>query len=158
MNIRPMPLGLLALALIAAPVPANAQAVELAVVVHPKVPVGNLSLAELRRLFRGERQFWGDNSRVVLFVPAPGMSERATMLGSIFNMSEGQYRQYWIGKIFRAEVATGPRTIASVEQALSLVASTPGAIVLVPAGAVDGSVKTVRVDGKAPGQAGYPLR
>jgi ABC-type phosphate transport system substrate-binding protein len=38
------------------------------------------------------------------------------------------------------------------------VAATPGAIGYLLASDVDDSIKIVKVDGKAPGEAGYPLK
>jgi len=80
-----------------------------------------------------------------------------TALRVIYRQGEAEYRQYWIAKIFRAEVTSGPQ-IAGAEQAKRVVAATRGAIALIPVAAVDGTVKVVRVNGRSPGQPGYELR
>jgi hypothetical protein len=130
---------------------------DVAVVVSANSAVSDLPLADLRRILLGDRQFWGDRTRITVVVPPPASAERATLLRVIYRMRESEYRQYWVAKIFRAEVTSGPR-VASAEQAKRLVAATRGAIALIPASAVDGTVKVVRVDGRGPGQTGYPLR
>src|SRR3984957_12184485 len=79
---------------------------DIAIVVRPDVPVDNLSFAELRRLMLGDRQFWSLNLRVTLVVRAPGAREREVALRDIYQMSEAQFRQYWIAKVFRAEAAS----------------------------------------------------
>ena len=81
---------------------------DVAIVVHSNVPVNNLSLGELRKLALGDKQYWSGNLRVTLLLRAPVTRERDVVLQKVYDMSEAQFRQYWIGKVFRAEVATGP--------------------------------------------------
>src|SRR5438270_10759653 len=79
-----------------------AAGIDIAIVVRPDVPVDNLSFAELRRVLLGDRQFWSSNVRVTLLVRAPGAREREVVLKTIYQMSEAQFRQFWIAKVFRA--------------------------------------------------------
>ena len=106
---------------------------DVAIVVRPDVPVDNLPFPELRRLMRGERQFWTSNLRVTLLVRAPGARERDIVLKTIYQMSEAQFRQYWIAKVFRAEAASGPRIVYSSEMAAELATAIPGAVAFVDA-------------------------
>jgi hypothetical protein len=64
----------LMLVLLAAAAPAvGAEGGDVAIVVRPDVPVDNLPFAELRRLMRGERQFWNSSLRVTLLVRNIGL-------------------------------------------------------------------------------------
>ena len=63
-----------------------------------------------------------------MLVRAPGAPERDVVLKDIYQMSEAQFKQYWIAKVFRAEVASGPRIVYSNEMAVDLVSGTPGAV------------------------------
>jgi ABC-type phosphate transport system substrate-binding protein len=134
-----------------------AQAADIAIVVRPDVPVDNLSFAELRRLFLGDRQFWTSNVRVTLLVRAPGAHERDVVLKSIYQMSEAQFRQYWIAKVFRAEAASGPRIVYSNEMAVDLISGTPGAVAFVEADQVPKGLKVLKINGLLPGAKDYPL-
>ena len=134
-----------------------AAAPEVAIVVRPDVPVDNLSFAELRRLMLGDRQFWTSNLRVTLLVRAPGAREREVVLKNIYQMSEAQFRQYWIAKVFRAEAASGPRIVYSNEMAAELASAIPGAVAFVDAGQVPSGLKVLRINGLLPNQPGYPL-
>jgi len=134
-----------------------AQAPDIAIVVRPGTPVDNLTFAELRRVMRGDRQFWSSNLRVTLLVRAPGARERDIVLKTIYEMSEAQFRQYWIAKVFRAEAAAGPRIVYSNEMAAELAGAIPGAIAFVDAGEIPKGLKTLRINGVLPGQKGYPL-
>jgi ABC-type phosphate transport system substrate-binding protein len=140
------------------PASAAAQDVAVAIVVHPDTDVENLTLNELKRIFRGDRQFWDDGRRVTLLVRAPEADERRLILDRIYGMDEGQFREYWIGKMFRAEVAAGPKLVYSSDMARDLVRVVPGAITFVPVSQVSADTKVVRIDGLLPSDAGYALR
>lgn len=129
-----------------------------AIVVNSKSSVTNLSFVALRRIFMGQQQFWPDRSKVTLLVRAPVARERAVVLDQIYRMDEDQFRQYWIGKMFRAEVAGGPKIVYSSDMAINLVSVIPGSITFVLASAVTGDAKVIRIDGKLPSDPGYPLK
>jgi hypothetical protein len=129
-----------------------------AIVVHPATKIDNLSFDDLRNYFRGERQFWPDGSRVTLLVRAPVAQERTVVLSKIYRMNEDQFRQYWIAKMFRAEVAAGPKIVYSSEMARELISVIPGAIGFLPANAVGTGVKIIRIDNMLPTDPRYPLR
>jgi ABC-type phosphate transport system substrate-binding protein len=137
---------------------ADEQSHPVAIVVSPDLPVDNLSFAELRRLMLGDRQYWSSNLKVTLLVRAPGAQERELVLKKIYQMSEAQFRQYWIAKVFRAEAASAPRIVYSNEMATELVSGIPGAVAFVDASQVPKGLKVLKIDGRLPGQAGYSLR
>ena len=129
-----------------------------AIVVHPDTEVENLTFQELRAIFRGERQFWDDGRRVTLLMRAPVAAERRLVLDKIYGMNEAEFREYWIGKMFRAEVAAGPKLVYSSDMARDLVTVIPGAITFVPLQDVSPETKVVRIDGLLPNEQNYPLR
>jgi ABC-type phosphate transport system substrate-binding protein len=137
---------------------AQSHDVDIAVVVHPDTPISNLTLAEVRKVFLGDRQYWTTNIPVVLLIRAPVARERNVVLKIIYQMSESQFKQYWIAKIFRAEVATAPKVVYSNDMANELVTAVPGAIAFIDAREVRPGAKVVRVEGYLPGDAGYALR
>lgn len=137
---------------------AQAHDVDVAVVVQPDTPVSNLSLAEVRKIFLGDRQYWTANMPVVLLIRAPVARERDVVLKVIYQMSESQFKQYWIAKIFRAESVTAPKVVYSNDMANDLVTALPGAIAFIDSRDVRPGTKVVRVDGHLPGEPGYPLR
>ena len=140
------------------PLAAQRHDVDVAVVVHPDTPISNLNLAEVRKVFLGDRQYWSTNIPVVLLIRAPVARERDVVLKIIYQMSESQFKQYWIAKIFRAEAATAPKVVYSNDMANQLVTAIPGAIAFIDSKDVKPGAKVVRVDGRLPGEPGYPLR
>jgi ABC-type phosphate transport system substrate-binding protein len=137
---------------------AQDSAVPIAIVVHKELPIDNLTMAELRSIFLADRQFWPDRTRITLLVRAPQSDERSFVLNHIYQMSEAQFRQYWIAKMFRAEVPRGPKIVLSTGMALDLVIAIPGSISFTRADEVTYDVKVVRVDGFLPSDDGYPLK
>ena len=128
-----------------------------AIVVHPQVAVDDLSLDELKNIFLAERQYWQDRSRITLLVRAATAPERDLVLSEIYGMSEDRYRQYWIAKMFRAEVASEPKIVFSTDMLRDLVTVIPGSIGFVPMSEVGPNLKVIRIDGMLPGDEGYPL-
>jgi ABC-type phosphate transport system substrate-binding protein len=136
----------------------TARGADIAVVVHPDTPVNDLSLAEVRKVLLGERQYWNSKLPVVLLIRAPVARERDVVLQVIYQMSESQFKQFWIAKIFRAEAASPPKIVYSNDMEYELVAAMPGAIAFMDARNVRPGLKVLRVDGHLPGDRDYPLR
>ena len=136
----------------------TARSADIAVVVHPDTPASDLNLAEVRKVLLGERQYWTTKLPVVLLMRAPVARERDVVLRVIYQMSESQFKQYWVAKIFRAEAATPPKIVYSNDVELQLVAAMPGSIAFVDARNVRPGLKVLRIDGQLPGDRDYPLR
>ena len=130
----------------------------IAIVVHKNTEIDDLSLHELRNIFLANQQFWPDRTRIILLVRAPKSEERDFVLDTIYQMDEAQFRQYWIAKMFRAEVPRGPKIVFSTDMMLDLVVAIPGSISFINADDATEDVRVVRIDGKLPADAGYPLK
>lgn len=151
--------GVLLLAL-AGVVPRTARAQDaepLAIVVNRNNPLSEISLADLRRVFRGQRTRWSNGRRVTLVMRDPGAPERSAILQSLYGLDENEYRRTYLQAVFSGEATDAPKTLASTNGVLRFVYNVPGAIGYVRARDVDRSVKTLRVDGRMPGERGYRL-
>ena len=130
---------------------------DVAVVVHPDVPVDNLTVNELRRVMLGDREFWPAGVRITLLIRAPVAYERDVVLKDLCRMTEAQFRQHWIGKVFRADTALAPKLVYSNEMAVDMVNRLPGAIAFIDASLVPKGLKVVKIEGRVPGEKGYVL-
>ncbi len=135
----------------------DARADALAVVVHPSVEVDDLSFNEFRKIMLADRQFWSTGQRITLIVRAPVSTERTQLLDKVYKMTEPQYRQYWVAKVFRGEATDGPRVVLSNEEAVDLVSLLDGAITVVDSADVPAGLKLLRIDGSLPGDPDYPF-
>ena len=137
---------------------AQAASTPVAIVVHRDTQVDDLSLEDLRSIFLADQQFWSNRQRIILLVRAPESDERDFVLNRIYQMSEAQFRQYWIAKMFRAEVPRGPKIVFSTDMTLDLVVAIPGSISFIRSDQVTDDVKVVRINGSLPSESGYPLK
>jgi len=154
MNFRlPLPGAVALLALIAFPCESR----EFAVVAHPGVEAAELGFSDFKKIMLGDRQFWPSGQKVVLIVRAPVAEARTLLLERVFEMTEAQYRQYWIAKVFRAEATSEPRIVLSSGEVLELVGLMPGSVSVVAAEDVPAGLKVIKIDGLLPGEEGYPL-
>ena len=101
---------------------------------------------------------WTGATRVTLLIRAPTSHERDVVLKTIYHMTEAEYRQYWISKVFRAESSNGPKIVYSNSMADQLVFAIPGSVAFVDSKDVPKGLKVVKIDGTLPGDAAYPLK
>jgi len=152
-------LGMACLLMCGLPSSSAAQAAaDVAIVVHPDVPIDNLTTSELRRIVLGDREFWPAGVRITLLIRAPIAHERDVVLKTLCQMTEAQFRQHWIGKVFRADTALAPKIVYSDEMARDMVNRIPGGITFVDASKVGRDLKVVKLDDRRPGEKGYALR
>ncbi len=137
--------------------PGNVWGQGIAVIVHPATPVDSMSLSELRHFFMGDWLFWSSRVRVTILNPAPNSPERTALLKTVFEMSESQFSQYWIGKVFQGDLSGSPKTVSSSEMAMALVEKIPGAIAIVSASRIPEGVKVLKINGRLPSEPGYPF-
>jgi ABC-type phosphate transport system substrate-binding protein len=141
-----------------APRVARAQdAQPLAIVVNKSNPLNEVSLADLRRIYRGQRLRWSNGRRVTLVMRDPGTPERGALLHLLYGVDEEEYRRVFLQAIFTGEAGDAPKMLASPTGVLRFVFNVPGAIGYVRASEADSSVKVLRVDGRLPGDQGYRL-
>ena len=130
----------------------------LVVIVNRANPVESLSLTELRKIFRAERNHWSDGRRITIVLEEPGQPERTTVLREIYRMSERDFNRYFLQATFTGEALSAPKTLTTSSGVRKFIFYAPSAIGCVRAEDVDESVKVIRVDGYLPGEKGYPLR
>lgn len=130
---------------------------DVSVVVNPSNPTSSLTLVELRKIYMGERQYWKASNAVVPLMRSPGAREREVVLRVVFQMSEQQYKQYWVAKIMRAEISDPPASLFSNGMVQEGVRGNSGAIGYIDAADVRPGVKVLRLGGLLPGEPGYPL-
>lgn len=132
-------------------------AADLAIVVNKASSLDNLSSAELTKYFKADKSKAPDGTKVVIVMQAPGRAERAAALKGIYKMSESEYSDYFVEATFTGAVAEAPRALADGAAVKSFVAGNAGGLGYIAASEADDSVKVLKVDGKAPGDAGYKL-
>lgn len=130
----------------------------LAIIVNQSNPVEDLSMAELRKIFLGERSHWPNGHRITLVVMEPGEPERRAVLKEIYHMDEADFSRHFLHGLFTGEVFVSPKTLASPVGVRKFVFNVPGAIGYLRGSDADDSVKTIRIDGHLPTDKDYKLQ
>lgn len=128
----------------------------LAVIVSPSLTEKDISLALLKRAFRGDvTEFAG--VRLVPFNYAPDDPVRVVFDKGVLGYSPTQVGAYWIDRRIRGQ-GMPPRTVPAPQIMKAVVAKLPGAIGYIPASMVDKTVAVLTVDGVALKAANYPIK
>jgi ABC-type phosphate transport system substrate-binding protein len=135
-----------------------APAGDVAVIVNPLNPVESVSSAELRKLFAGEKQSWSGSQPVFVIVRAAQAHEREVLLARVLHMTESEYKQYWVKKLYSGEAQHEPLAMPSNGMQLEAVRAEKGGIALINLQDVRQGVKVIKVDGRMPGTSGYGLK
>jgi phosphate transport system substrate-binding protein len=128
------------------------QAEPIAVIVNKANETDDLSDNELARIYRGDQESWPDGQRImVIDRPVDSDIRRAFYLAVLHADASQKFLKPGSPVPFKAmESKSGLAT-------RRLVARIPNAIGYVLLGEVDANVKVLRINGKLPGEAGYPL-
>jgi hypothetical protein len=128
------------------------------VVANDDVPVQDLSLDEVRRVFLLQRAFWKPGKPVRVVLPATGQPGRAFLLEKVCRRSESDLRRRIMEAVYSGETDQAPRMAGSDLEALNLVAASTGAVALVTAeSSLPDGTRLLRVGGKLPSDPGYEL-
>ncbi len=144
----------LAVSLALAAAPALAEPV--AVVVNRENPNSKLTVEELRSIYLGRRSEWPGGIAAVAIDQAPGVPSRAVFLDAVVGMSKAQFAEHWVDQQVRGS-GGAPKVAASPASAVKLVAKYRGAVAFVPLSQVTPAVRVVALNGRMPGQRGYPM-
>lgn len=130
----------------------------LAIVVNHRNPVTGLSVGELRRVFLLDMQYWPTGRRITLVLREEGQPARSEALRLVCGMVEDEYRRHLMLQFYRGRPGSAaPRSIRTTEGMLAFVRNAPGAIGHVEAASVNDTVKVLRIEGRLPPDADYPL-
>lgn len=146
------------LALHASRAGAQDKAGDLAIIVNKNNQLENVTGEELAKILRAEKAKGPDGVRFVVTMRETGSTERAAALAGIYKMSEDEYSKYFLQATFVGLVQSAPRQLNGSATTIKFVSATPGAIGYVRASEADDSVKTLKVDGKSPGDPDYKLK
>ncbi len=153
----------LATAVVPGPVPqSRVQAAHpkesLSIIVNRENPIENMTMAELRAVFLGERSHWPNGRRITLVMMDPGQPERDTLVRDVCRMSESDLRRRYLQGLLTGEVLVSPKTLATPVGVRKFVFNVPGAVGYLRPEDVDDSVKVIRIDGHLPSDPEYPLK
>ncbi len=137
--------------------PSQSSAESLAVIVHSNNPVEDISFEELVKIFKVEKSYWSNDGKIYLLMHEADSKEQKMILQEIYGMTAKDLKKFWLMKIYRGEIPSFPKTVASNESLRRFVEQVPNAIGIIPSQDAGADVKVLKVDGKLPGDEGYKL-
>ena len=117
----------------------------------------NLTKDELRRILLFERRQWRHGPRYSVALLPAGSRERIAALRALCEFNEQDYERHLLQLAYTGSAQARPKELANPVNLRKFVFNVPGAIGCVRVSEVDDTVKVLRIDGHAPGEAGYPL-
>jgi len=108
---------------------------------------GDIKMNELKAVFRGERQRWGDGTKVVI-----AMIKTTSPLGNvisekIYSMNGDEVRGFWAGISFAGKFDP-PNVFNTEAEVETFVSQNPGAIAILDRVTTIPDTKTILVSGK----------
>ena len=158
---QPLPrrgiLELLGLAMFAPLGIARAEAGErLCVVVGAQSPLEGMSLSELEQLFASRARVDAPGHSLIPLNHPALTSYRVGFDRAVLGMSPAEVADYWIERKKRRE-AGPPRSVPSISTLRRVLARLPEAVGYLPRRQLTNQVRVLRIDGKYPEEAGYPI-
>ena len=141
--------------LIVLAVPALASPKKWAVVIRSGSKQLDVSLADISKLCRGEKQTWPDGQAFTLVMPDPELPEMRGAVRKLFGVSSTEIKQQ-VAKLNSSRPFI--KIVDHEEDILRAVEATPGAVGIVDVYAINSSVKVLRIDGLLPFDSGYALK
>ncbi len=129
---------------------------ELAVVVAKTSPIDELSFFELRRLYLGEDLRGPGGNKLIPLNRDSKSPERVGFDRSVLGLSPEAAARYWIDRRIRGQ--SGPPKVVEPATVLQrVVARVPFTVTYVRREEVSAELKIIPIDGKRPGDSGYPI-
>src|SRR5262249_49577092 len=76
------------------------QKIPLIVVVNPTNPITDISMSDLNKIYKGEKQTWADNSRIIPVLGPAKSAENQEFLSIVCQMDEKKILDLWQGQQF----------------------------------------------------------
>ena len=131
---------------------------DVAIIVNKENTLDALSMRELTNIFRLEKRYWENRDLIYFIMQESDNSATKIVISKVLSMHDyHELRTYWLQLIFREELSSFPQVLSSDEATRRFISQAPTSIGFIDAKFIDDRVKVLRIDGKLPGDKGYPL-
>jgi len=119
----------------------------LTVISNEKGAPTELKLAELKSIFKGEKQRWRDGNKITIAMMKTNTPVGAYTCKKIYDMNGDEVKKFWLALVFQGK-ADGPQFFSSITELESFVVDNPGAIGIIDPSQSSANTHVVLVDGK----------
>lgn len=134
-----------------------ASARDLALVSNKANTVGALNLTDLVKVCKAQTNRWPDGKPITFVMRTPASPEMKIVLEKLYGMSQTEVAGLIVTANHGRPLHPAIMVVASDEELVNQVASTPGAVGVVDVYSINSSVSVVKVAGKLPLEPGYLL-
>jgi hypothetical protein len=106
-----------------------------------------LKLSELKSILKGEKQRWGDGTKIHIALMKTTTPVGQKTCEKIYNMTGDKVKRYWLQLSF-AGYADPPIFCNTAEELVTFVSQNPGAIGILDNVSTSADIKTTAIDGK----------
>ncbi len=150
-------LRIFAIALMTLASTAAAAAKDIALISNKSNPVAAVNMPDLVKICKGQTNHWPDGKPVTFVSRNPESPEMKLVLEKVYGLPKGEVVAIITtanhGRVNHPAIIL----VNSDEDLVSKVESTPGAVGLVDVYSITGKVMVLKIGGKLPLEAGYPL-
>ena len=146
---------LAALISVSAPAASSGAESQTAIIVNRSNALSDLKLDEARRYFLARITELPNGEKVAIAELVPA---RASFYRKLLNVAPNDVKRRWLAQVFGGGTQQMPTELADPDAVKKFVAGHAGAIGFIPAGDADQTIKVLRIDGKLPSDAGYPIK
>ncbi len=146
-----------ALVLLASALVTPAHAKDLALISNKSGGVDSISMADLVKVCKGQTARWPDGKPVTVIIREPGSPDMKLMVDKIYGVTVEELRDLISTANHGRANHPAIIVVSSDEDVIRRVQSAPGTVGLVDVYSITGAVTVVKIGGKLPLEAGYPL-
>ncbi len=134
-----------------------AHARDIALISNKDNTVDAITVAELIKVCKAQTERWPDGKPITFVMRSPSAPETKLILEKIYGMSEKEVSNLIAASNRGRSTRPAIAVVASDEELINRVASTPGAVGVVDVYSINSSVAVVKIGGKLPLEPGYLL-
>jgi hypothetical protein len=122
------------------------QDISLSAIANEKGSPENVSFAELKKIFRGEKQWWQDGTKVVIALMKTSTPAGSATAKKLLGMSGEELNKYWLSLVFQGK-AKAPAFFNSEKELIEFVNQNKGAIGIIDKN-TSGTTRIITIDNK----------
>ena len=132
----------------------------IAVIVNKSNAVSDISYDKLKKILEARQQYWDNGEKITLIFKPITSNETRTLIDMVYKIKYEEFDKYWFLRVYNNKIMEFPKILNSAGTINILVSEIPGAIAFIGVDEVSkrGNIKVLRVDGKMPGEDGFPFK
>lgn len=122
------------------------QDITLSVIANETGSPQNISFTDLKKIFRGEKQWWQDGTKVVIALMKTSTPSGSATAKKLLGMSGEELNKYWLSLVFQGK-AKAPAFFNSEKELIEFISQNKGAIGIIDKNTT-GTVRIISIDNK----------